>query len=55
MEDIGDNQFYIEYMLGLLAQTLRIAIFKEYVNELQQEFAVLSAAFISHRLLGELN
>ena len=41
-----------EYKLGLLAQTLRIALFSDYLAKVQQEFAVISAALLSDWLLA---
>jgi hypothetical protein len=49
-EAIDDLQFDAEYKLGLLAQTMRISLFQDYLNEPQREFAVLSSALLVHRL-----
>lgn len=40
-----------EYKLGLLGQSLRIALFGDYLDEIQREFAVISAAFLVDWLL----
>ena len=45
-EKTSDERFGVEYKLGLLAQTMRISLFQDYLSETQQEFAVLSSALL---------
>lgn len=42
----NEATFNLEYKIGLLAQTLRISLFQDYLSEVQQEFAVLSSAML---------
>jgi len=50
-EEIEDVDFEIEYKTALLAQTLRICLYEDYLNRSQQEFAVVSAAILAEHLL----
>jgi hypothetical protein len=49
-EKIDNLQLDTEYKLGLLARTMRISLFQDYLSESQREFAVLSSALLAHRL-----
>ena len=44
------DEFLTEYYLGLLAQSLRISLFDDYLSDTQQEFAVISAGSLIRRL-----
>jgi serine/threonine protein kinase len=50
-EVIEDIDFELEYKTALLAQTLRISLYEDYLNQSQEEFAVVSAAILANRLL----
>lgn len=47
---INFRDFNLEYLLGLLTQTLRIALFQDYISDVQQEFAIISAALIIDKI-----
>ncbi|GEM_PF-1395740 len=50
-EKIEDIDFELEYKTALLAQTLRTSLYEGYLDQPQQEFAVVSAALITQHLL----
>jgi hypothetical protein len=50
-ENTMERQVDFEYKLGLLAQTLRLALFSDYITEIQQEYAVIAAALLAEHLL----
>lgn len=50
-EKIEDTDFELEYKTALLAQTLRLSLHEDYLDGLQQEFAVISAALVTQHLL----
>lgn len=49
-EKVAFQDFATEYLLGLLTQTLRIALFQDYISDVQQEYAILSAGLIINKL-----
>jgi len=44
------SDFALEYSIGLLTQTLRLALFQDYITEVQQEFAIISAALLINKV-----
>jgi hypothetical protein len=46
MEKTDELQLDTEYKLGLLAQTMRLSLFRDYLTPCQREFAVASAALL---------
>jgi len=50
-----DNDWEIEYKIGLLAQTTCICLYGDYLEQHQKEFAVISAAMLVDRLLAIIN
>ena len=54
-ESQKETEIDFEYKLGLLAQTLRLALFKEYITPVQLEFAVISAALLADHLMKSAN
>jgi hypothetical protein len=53
-EKITDEDFDREYKLGLLSQTLRISLFRDYISEQQQELAVISASLLVNHLTTQI-
>lgn len=50
--DTPEHALDYEYKLGLLAQTLRICLFNDYLTNAQQEYAITSAALAADWLLA---
>jgi hypothetical protein len=50
-EPADDPALDYEYKLGLLAQTLRISLFGNYLTEVEQEYAVVSSALLTDWLI----
>jgi hypothetical protein len=48
---VDEGEIDYEYKLSLLAQTLRIALFSDYLSEVQQDFAIISSAMLADWLL----